>query len=309
MMPMDERFIARGGTMNIGVIGGGATGLLVSSYLQKDQQVTVYVKRKEQKNLLEEKNVHLYVQHQFEKEIRLRVKLLSELEQHDCIIVCVKQHQLQPVLAMIKDLPTNTSVIFLQNGMGHVPLLEQIQQRVIVGVIEHGVSRLNDYTINHLGSGVIKLAPYSIRKKELEEIIQLLQRKDFPFRFEQDWRKLLQDKLIVNVVINPLTALFNVNNGAILTNERLRFLAERVCYEAAKALDMDEVVAWEKVEQTATITKGNTSSMRADLLAKRKTEIDAITGYILRLLPENEVPYNTFLYNGIVALEIEGDQS
>src|SRR5699024_11364265 len=83
----------------------------------------------------------------------------------------------------------------------------------------------------------------------------------FPVRFCSSWKILLKEKLIVNAVINPLTALFNVKNGVILSNKYLYDIAEKLCFEAAESLNLDFEENWHRVQTIAKKTSENISSM------------------------------------------------
>ena len=94
-------------------------------------------------------------------------------------------------------------------------------------------------------------------------------------------------KLLVNVAINPLAALFRVPNGALLEPPH-RVLLEALVREAwpvlrQAGLDLDEDAALARVVAVATATAGNRASMLQDVLAGRRTEIDAITGTLLAM--------------------------
>lgn len=94
-------------------------------------------------------------------------------------------------------------------------------------------------------------------------------------------------KLLVNVAINPLAALFRVSNGALLEPPH-RVLLEALVSEAwpvlrQAGLDLDEDAALARVVAVATATAGNRASMLQDVLAGRRTEIDAITGTLLAM--------------------------
>jgi len=94
-------------------------------------------------------------------------------------------------------------------------------------------------------------------------------------------------KLLVNVAINPLAALFRVPNGALLEPPH-RVLLEALVSEAwpvlrQAGLDLDEDAALARVVAVATATAGNRASMLQDVLAGRRTEIDAITGTLLAM--------------------------
>ncbi|WP_374477510.1 ketopantoate reductase family protein [Zoogloea sp.] len=94
-------------------------------------------------------------------------------------------------------------------------------------------------------------------------------------------------KLLVNVAINPLAALFRVPNGALLEPPH-RVLLEALVHEAwpvlrQAGLDLDEDAALARVVAVATATAGNRASMLQDVLAGRHTEIEAITGTLLTM--------------------------
>lgn len=288
--------------MNIGVIGGGAIGLLVSSYLSTFHDVTVYVYREAQKKLLKDKGVTRLKHSEKDAKIHVKAKLYTELKEEDIYFVCVKQYQIEQLVPLLKQI--HQPIIFLQNGMGHLKYMKKLQADTYVGVVEHGAKRMDDTVVNHLGEGVIRIAAFNGNNVMLTEIISSLHRDEFPILVETDYEKILKNKLIVNAVINPLTAIFNVPNGKVVTNDYIQSLARSLCREAAEVLQLNEEDAWEKIVETANNTRDNTSSMRADILQRRKTEIEAISGYLLE--QKNDLPYTTFVYNSVLALEKEG---
>lgn len=288
--------------MKIGIIGGGSIGLLISSYFSEFHDVTVYVHRKTQKKLIKEKGITRFHHSKKDKNLSVNAELYTNIKVEDCYFVCVKQHQMErlfPYLRKIKQ-----PIIFLQNGMGHLKFIQQLESNSFVGVVEHGAKRIDDTCIDHLGNGTIKIAPFNGSKAQLISIIQTLHQQHFPIQLEADYELLLKNKLVINAVINPLTAIFNVSNGKIITNKYIQFLARQLCHEAAKVLQLDEESAWERVVQTAQVTSTNTSSMRADILNNRKTEIEAISGYLLE--QKKNLPYTSFVYHSVLALEKEG---
>jgi len=188
----------------------------------------------------------------------------------------------------------------LQNGMGHIEVAKQLEQASYLGVVEHGASKLNDYTVNHLGLGKIVLGSHTGNQVELTKIKQAINQVDFPFEQSDKVTLLLKEKLIVNAVINPLTALFNVPNGDIIENKHIKILAKKVCQEVANTLQLEEAASWRRVKTIAHNTKNNTSSMRADVLNKRETEIESIIGYVIEQ-SKDKLPFTTFVYHSILA--------
>lgn len=91
-------------------------------------------------------------------------------------------------------------------------------------------------------------------------------------------------KLAVNALINPLSAKHRCPNGALLTPALHAELAALAAEIDTILLHLD--ASWPcdaqvRAEQVAELTAGNTSSMLADVLAGRPTEIQFINGYLL----------------------------
>lgn len=285
--------------MNVGIIGGGSIGLLISSYLSIEHNVCLYVRRNEQKQKLNKYGLFLSG---IVDPLPMRALLTEEMEKEDCLIICVKQAHIPSVLSTISTGNEQTPLIFLQNGMSHIDLIRNKTQPVLIGVTEHGAIRVNDQTVQHTGKGRIKLASFLNRGFHFKELTCELNQANFPFDMTEDWSQLLAEKVIVNAVINPLTALFNIRNGDLVTNGYLNKLAKDLCEEAALVLDLDVSVQWNRVEEIARKTGANISSMLKDIKENQKTEIEAISGYIISIA-DIPVPNTLFVYNSIKALE------
>jgi 2-dehydropantoate 2-reductase len=130
----------------------------------------------------------------------------------------------------------------------------------------------------------------------------------------------MRRKLVVNSVINPLTALMRCRNGEILQSPAGKALMSRVCQEAANVfaaqMEAETMVGEDEdfprlppmlmaknleqeVTRVANLTANNKSSMLTDVEKGRSTELDYINGYIMRLgaLYKVPVPTTTTLYH------------
>lgn len=103
----------------------------------------------------------------------------------------------------------------------------------------------------------------------------------------EDIDRAQRQKLAVNAVINPLTALYGCHNGALLDGgpreAAMQALAEEVDAVLARMDESWPMDTLARSRQVAANTAANTSSMLADVQAGRTTEIDYINGYVLRL--------------------------
>ncbi|WP_175631877.1 2-dehydropantoate 2-reductase [Virgibacillus siamensis] len=287
--------------MKVGIIGGGSVGLLIGSKLAVHHKITIYVRRTEQKASIKKNGIFV---DKSDKPVKVNAQLMDYPGKEDIFIVCVKQEHITSVLTFIQHVRSGVPVIFLQNGMGHIDKLLPLELPIMVGVVEHGANRVNDYTVLHTGEGTIKLAGLVGDGVMLSSVADKLHRSGFPFQFSLDWKSLLYEKLIINAVINPLTALFDVRNGMILENRYLKQLACDLCYEASSILNVDFTSAWQQVQYVIRNTSENVSSMLKDIRENRRTEIDMITGYLVENSTEN-IPNTTFIYRSIKALEMK----
>jgi len=110
--------------------------------------------------------------------------------------------------------------------------------------------------------------------------------------------------------INPVGALTGFTNGEVYKNPQLRNLVIQLVEEAVEIvnalgieLTTDDPVRY--ALGTAKATGDNINSMLQDIQAGKKTEIDSITGVIIRLGKELgiETPMNESVYALIKAIE------
>lgn len=131
-----------------------------------------------------------------------------------------------------------------------------------------------------------------------------------PVQYQSNILKALWAKLSVNAVINPLTALHNIQNKHIANPEfeqsRIAICNEFTQVADAYGLDFDAKSVHENVLSVAKATGENYSSMHQDVAHGRQTEIDAINGYIVDMAKKKgiPVPENTLLVERVKALSL-----
>lgn len=88
-----------------------------------------------------------------------------------------------------------------------------------------------------------------------------------------------------------------------------------MCHLYEEAIDVLELhnhqELWNAVLSICKQTKENESSMFRDVQAKRKTEIDAISGYIVKKAHQQKkaAPFTEFVYTSIKAIEHDNGQT
>jgi 2-dehydropantoate 2-reductase len=98
------------------------------------------------------------------------------------------------------------------------------------------------------------------------------------------WRTTILQKLLVNAVINRLTALLRVRNGELLDSEERMNLMRGLFDESFGILSdfglTESDRLWDRVVQVCRSTRDNESSMLQDVNLRKATEIDFINGAI-----------------------------
>ncbi|MEK3887073.1 2-dehydropantoate 2-reductase [Bacillus sp. FSL K6-3431] len=293
--------------MKIGIIGGGAIGLLLAAYYGEQHYVTVYCKRREQAAKIESKGIQL-VHSEIGRIIPVSGKNEDKtLPLQDLIIIAVKQHQLESILPDLFALPLHKPLLFIQNGMGHIPLLKTLAQRTIyVGTIEHGAVKVDDRIVSHNGIGKMNIAIFRGESNDILEF-PILENKLFPITIKDDFLEMLEAKLIANAVINPLTTLFCVKNGELISNPAYHQVFLQLYDEVVKCFPRWNNQYIDVITNICVTTSKNTSSMLKDMTEGRKTEIDAILGYVIEIADSKgvDIPVVQFVYQAIVGMEFE----
>ncbi|WP_144460689.1 2-dehydropantoate 2-reductase [Siminovitchia fortis] len=271
--------------MRVGIIGGGSIGLLFGAYLGQSHEVTVFTRREEQAQKIRDMGISLFFQEAGEKVIETDAAIgESGISDQDILIIAVKQYDLSHLMSLLSSIPKEIPLCFIQNGMGHLEFLNTLpQEEILVAAVEHGAKRLDDRTVSHNGAGQTNVSVYK-GNYDMEERFPKSSDPRFPVCFHDDYRTTLINKLMANALINPLTVIFQVKNGRLVDNpyyyELLKLMFEEI-YSIFPLGNKEEL--FNSIVGICKNTKQNTSSMLKDIQEGRKTEIDAILGYILKI--------------------------
>ncbi|UQD51607.1 2-dehydropantoate 2-reductase [Bacillus methanolicus] len=270
--------------MKVGIIGGGSIGLLFAYYLNKCFDTTIYTRTDRQACMIGAKGL-LFEKNKKQETVQIKAESFFNWNgDEDLTVIAVKQYHLEDVLAQIREKSNHMgSFLFLQNGMGHLKQISNLSaENIYIGSVENGAYKAGDRHVCHTGEGVNRVAVYFEKDRSLiHNFIKPLSG-FFPFVMEENYDEMLKKKLVVNAVINPLTAILRVSNGELLANPFYREIFRALFKEISDVLHLkDEHAYYQHLINVCQKTGKNRSSMLKDIEENRKTEVDAILGFLL----------------------------
>ncbi|UPW84027.1 ketopantoate reductase family protein [Lysinibacillus sp. Ag94] len=299
--------------MDVAIIGAGAVGLLTASFLaESGMSVTLVSRRQEQIDELNAKYLtRVNVDGTKTEQKVASTTNLMELSQQDLIVIAVKYGQLQELYGQLSALPSTVSLLFMQNGLAHFDeALRLPQKNIAFCSVSFGAQMIDRATVQHRGVGVCKMA---IERGNGDAFNNLLQLNNslYPFELVANAEQMLFEKAVFNCLINPLTAILQVRNGELVTNKQAFLLMQTIYQELTDAFEgIEQAIPFSKVIELCEITASNTSSMLADRLCGKKSEIDTIVGVILEkaLAKGHNLPTLRTLYYQVLAIEESGER-
>jgi len=296
--------------MDIGIIGGGSIGLLYGAYLAETNDLTIYTRTSRQANMLQ-KNGIILERDCSSKVVNVKASVFDQTKgKHDLLIIAVKQYHLKDVFNKLKDYDSNSSILFLQNGMSHITLLSSLTfNNVLIGIVEHGAMKIGDTRVIHTGIGTTKISTFAGKGDDVFSLFDKVTSHVFSYSVKKDIEDNLKEKLIINSCINPLTSLYRVENGELISNDFFFQSMKSLFYEVISVIPInDEKRLWNQIINVCTNTANNRSSMLKDVEEGRLTEIDSILGYVLNQAKTKgqTLKICSFVYKAIKGIENRG---
>lgn len=285
--------------MEIVVFGAGSLGSLVGGLLAREHDVTL-VGREAHVEAIRADGLRI------EGELDDRVAPDATTDGSDLaaelVVLTVKAFDTE---AAARTLSTGSfdAVLSLQNGMGNEETLARhLECPILAGTATYGAVRRAPGVVECTGLGEVVVGDRSGGRSPIADRVgEAFAAAGLETTVAEDVPRRLWEKLAVNAGINPVTALARIENGAVLdgsANELAR-AATREAARTARAcgVGLSNREALSAMESVAEATAANTSSMRQDVEAGRRTEVDAITGYVRDRARERgvEVPVTELL--------------
>lgn len=302
--------------MRIAVIGAGGTGGLYGGVLARAGHGVSFLARGEHLRAIQQHGLEVrsadfgtFVVHAPASDSP------AELGQAALVLLAVKTYDLPAALeAASQVLAPAGHLLTLQNGLEAPDQAAQAvgQERVLTGTTSLETTILAPGVIGHLSPGhAVTVSPFvDASGPAAEQVCQVLAEARINARLVPDGRRALWEKALLLVPIATITSVCRASVGPIRALPETLGLAETIVEEVsavAHAAGFDLRPMLPRVRAALrNLPPGWKTSMSRDFERGRRTEIEAITGVVVRLADAHglEVPATRAAY-AILKLRLE----
>jgi len=299
--------------MRIGVMGAGAVGTYVGALLAGTYDV-VLIGRPDVVDAINDHGIRV----SGKTELHVRAEASADpaaLEGCEIVLLTVKSYDTAEAAGLVANAVPMAMLVTLQNGLDNDESVKRSAPglKSCAAVTSFGVTYLGPGHVRHAGVGDTVIGRMASSPSEAQRTAGILTEGGLPMNFVDNIRGHIWLKGIVNHCINPLTVIHRCKNGVLLEHEEYREHMKGLCAEAiavVRAMEItlptDDVLG--RVVEVARLTADNRSSMLQDVDREKRTEIDSITGHIIRSGTKLglELSLSSFVYYEVKDLEAKG---
>ncbi len=288
--------------MRLGIFGTGAIGVLLTYKLIKAGHNPFIYSRGESLSALQERGLIVHSEDSIDVLTPIEYSILNSEQSLDIAIICCKQNSVSELTIIAeKHLASDGFVIAIQNGLGHLDRVASVvgRGRTIGACITHGSNRIGPAEIKLGGEGRIIIGPldkqnFTGRSGLFERLIEMFDDANLSPITSPEILPSIWEKLLLNLAINPISAICGVRNGVLLSSP-LNELAISVMMEGATVAELEGIhIDFEKLQnslnEVLASTAENRCSMLQDVMNGIPTEVDWICGAIVERAEIHGVP-------------------
>jgi len=297
---------------NIAVVGAGAMGAIYASkFYDMDPGCVTLVAGGERYERLMESGLIVN-----NKTYRIPVVRPEEdFGPSDFILVAVKHHQLPDAIVDLRNqVGEHSHILSVMNGIdseeqiGAAYGIDKLVYAIAIGI--DAVREGNEITYTSSGRIIFGEKENKSLSERVQRIQAILDSADIAHETPEDMVRMLWWKFMVNVGLNPLTAILRGTYGIFQKSQHARDLLVAAMEEVvtlAKAvgvnLNIQDIDDWFPV--MAQMSPAGKTSMLQDVEACRKTEVEMFAGRMMELgkIHDISTPINDMMFKLIRVLE------
>jgi 2-dehydropantoate 2-reductase len=296
------------------VIGAGVIGSLFAGHLAQVVDVSVLTRRRDHADALERDGLRITGR----SDLHARVAATpdpAELEPFDLGIIATKATGLEDAASTLEGLFPDATMMTTLNGLGAEEVVRSHGDWPIVSAVTFmSGTKHSDTHVEYILDTATWMGPYEdTALARVEEIGDLVRRSGLEAEVLPDLRPAQWSKLVFNATVNAVAALTGLPHDEHFAAEeepgdlgRLvhSLVDEGTAVATAVGIELHED-PWEMNVLATRRGSAHYPSMLEDVDARRQTEIDLITGSLVREAGKHgvPVPLHTALYRLVKAKE------
>jgi 2-dehydropantoate 2-reductase len=289
------------------IVGGGVIGSLFAGHLARVCEVSVLTRRTEHAEALEREGLRVTGR----SELHARVAAATDpvaLPPVDLVIVATKAPGLRAAAGALEGRFAGATVMTVLNGLGAEEIVREHGSWPIVSAVTFmSGTRHSDTHVEYILDTETWLGPYEDTPFErVEEIAGTIVASGLRAEALTDLRPAQWSKLVFNAAVNPVAALTGLPHGGHFAKESrpadLGHLVHALVREGKAVAEAAGIELhddpWEMNVLATQRGSAHYPSMLEDVDAERTTEIELITGSLVREAERHgvPVPLHTMLY-------------
>lgn len=273
----------------IGGVGGYFGGLLAKKYADSPVEIS-FIARGEHLNQIKKHGLKVSKgDTTFVAKPHLATADASPIGIADYIIVCTKNYDLTGIVEQLKPcIGKNTVILPLLNGIEGV---EKIREMVPGTLVPAGcvyiVSAIKEPgAVENIGNQQkLFFGLDSTSDERLAKLEDLLKEAGIEATLSTDILKIIWQKFIFLSSLATATSYFDQPVGQLLEENRdvlTTLITEVVALAKAKGIEVDPEITEKSIAHYQQLPYEATSSMHRDFKASRQTELESLTGYVVK---------------------------
>ena len=300
--------------LKIGILGAGAMGILYGGLLKRlGHDVNLIVRDYNKKKLLVDKGICLNLDlGRFT--VYPEILHIKEKCRFKVIIVFTKTNDTIEALNAFKvNIDKDTYLMSLQNGLGNLEKLLNFADRskIIYGTTMAPADLNGIREVSSFGSHISQFKSGDSKNNIfVKQIAQQFELSGLHSKVNTNVDNVIWDKVAFNTAMNTICALLEITPKTIEASEYLKKFVLDVAMETcivgkAFGIEINETNIANNIKLSCREHGDHKPSMLQDVLLKKKTEIDSLSGEVVRIGSKLKIstPLNTSLYNLIKAKE------
>lgn len=286
-------------TERAAILGMGALGMLYGSMIQKNlgQGAVDFLMDKERV----ERHKGSTNRVNGEKMI-FSLQDASSASPYDLVIVAVKYGALRTAMQeLVKAVGPDTVIISVMNGIDSEEILaEQYDREHIIDCVAIGMDAMRDgNTLKYTRAGRLQIGSLNEGQKPfVRRLADFFDRAGVPYEVCPDIQRAMWNKYMLNVGINQACTVYATDyahaTSEPILSEMEQAMREVITVAAAEGVHLTEKDLSNNIAIEKTLDPAGYPSMRQDIVAGRKTEVDMFSGILIRLADKHgiDVPVN-----------------